>query len=951
MKQSEEGDALRYDVEIDLENKNTSHAQLALLIGEGKRVLEVGPATGYLSRVLRERGCTVVGVEIDPIAAKEAERYCERVIVGNIETLDFEGSFGEERFDVVVYGDVLEHLVDPEQTLRRTAEILAPGGCVVASIPNVTHGSVRLALLSGSFPWTEVGILDRTHLRFFDRRGVEDLFRLAGYEVSDLLRTTTDVFNTELALDEGDFPPHLVDLVRNAPEAKTYQFVVRARPAPPEETAPFHADVDIQDRDGAMAPMWQLEEHVSNLETQNQDQRELIAQKDAMIWERDDVISAGNETIKERTEAVAWLEQHVADIKSELGELQRSHDAVVNSAGFRALHAVRDWIDRKAPWGTRRRSFILTPARAARLWLNDGKRAFFLHLLRPWRWVPRMFERAWPDPEHLSPMQKYTLWLETKVLAPKLMRAAKRRAKRFSYRPKISIIMPVYNAERGWLRSAIASVEGQVYDNWELCMVDDGSTRKQTLEVLREHESATPRIKVKYLKRNAGIAIASNEGLAMATGEFVGFLDHDDELKKNALYEVVKLLNERRDLDYIYSDEDKRELDDALSDPFFKPDWSPDLLMSVNYCNHFSVHRKALLDKIGGFREGFDGSQDHDLVLRATEVTDRIAHIPLPLYTWRKVPGSAAVDIDSKGYAYEAGKRVLLDTLERRGYGGTVEEALVVGRYRARYKILGEPKVTIIIPTRDKVDMLRRCIESVRARTTYQNHEIMVVDNESAEPETLSYLSEEFGGRVLSYPHPFNYARMMNFAVSQVPDADFVLFLNNDTEVIREGWLEALLEHAQRPDVAATGGRLYYGEGQVQHEGIIIGWCGGSAGNVDFAGFDAYGETIRNASAVTGACMMVRRETYLDLGGMEERLGVAFNDVDFCLRAREKGYFIVYTPYAELFHYESSTRGSLHPEEDERFFRERWGNPGDYQDPYYNPNLDIITPFRLRLEL
>jgi GT2 family glycosyltransferase len=561
-----------------------------------------------------------------------------------------------------------------------------------------------------------------------------------------------------------------------------------------------------------------------------------------------------------------------------------------------------------------------------------------------------MFRRALPTAT--TPDERYELWLYLNVLSPKRMRAKRREARRLAYRPTVSIVMPVYNTEPEWLWGAIASVRQQIYPNWQLCIADDASTREDTRALLHECKAMDPRITVTYLEENRGIAGASNAALATARGEFVGFLDHDDELKPNAVLEVVKVLNERRDLDYLYSDEDKKELDGRLTSAFFKPDWSPDLLMSVNYVTHFSVYRKEILDRVGGFRVGYDGSQDYDLVLRVTELTDRIHHIPLPLYSWHKVPGSAAASLDHKGYAYEAGRRALADAIARRGYRGKVEEALVEGRYRVRYEIRGDPKVVIIIPTRDKVDMLMACIESIRRRSTYRNYEIMVVDNQSHEPETLEYL-ESFDGRVFRYPHVFNYARMMNVAAREAGDTDFILFLNNDTEVVSPEWIEAMVEHGQRPEVAMVGARLLFPHGRPQHEGIVIG-LGGVASNVDHGGqhggFFDLGETIRNCSAVTGACMLMRPEVLWDLGGFEERLRVAFNDVDLCLRATEKGYLIVYTPHALLYHDESATRGKLHPEEDDRFFCERWGQPEQLVDPYYNPNLDRRLPFRVHIE-
>ncbi|MGH2711245.1 MAG: glycosyltransferase family 2 protein, partial [Actinomycetota bacterium] len=532
------------------------------------------------------------------------------------------------------------------------------------------------------------------------------------------------------------------------------------------------------------------------------------------------------------------------------------------------------------------------------------------------------------------PQERYEMWLRLDVLAPKAIRRMRREAKRFNYRPEISVVMPVFDPQPAWLRAAIESVRKQAYPRWQLCIADDGSSRQDVKRLLADEARKDSRISLRTLDSNQGISAASNAALELATGEFIGFVDHDDELKPNALYEVVRLLSERRDLDYIYSDEDKKELDGSLTDAFFKPDWSPDFLMSVNYVTHFSVYRAEVLRGVGGFRSEYDGSQDYDLVLRVTESTDNIAHIPLPLYSWRKVPGSAAASLDFKDYAYAAGKKALEATLGRRGYSGSVEHGIVEGRYRARYDIRGEPRVVIVIPTRDRRDLLERCVESIRSASTYSRYEILAVDNDSREPETLEYL-ERFPGSVLRYPGPFNFAAMMNAAAGNAGETDMLLLLNNDTEVIAPDWIEAMLEHGQRPEVAAVGARLLLPGGDPQHEGILVGAGEAAAQNVSLDYF-GLGRTIRNCSAVTAACMMIRQEVFRELGGFEERLAVAFNDVDLCLRAREKGYEIVYTPYALLYHDEGSSRGvgGTQAAEDETFFRERWDG---YRDPYLNP--------------
>jgi GT2 family glycosyltransferase len=659
----------------------------------------------------------------------------------------------------------------------------------------------------------------------------------------------------------------------------------------------------------------------------------------------EDTLTLLEEFVREAPMAAGTARQR--ELETRLAELQAAQERITRSTGYRAVDRVHQSLDRAAPWGTRRRNAILAPARAVRLVERQGWRAFLGRLVKVWRWAPALVRPARPRIDGLSRDERYELWLRTVVLSPRRLRHMRRQAATFGYRPRVSVVLPVFDPEPGWLQAAIESVRSQVYPRWELCIVDDGSSREDVRDVLRSYERRDGRIRVRYHDRNQGISKASNAALELATGEFVGFLDHDDELKPNALYEVVRLLNERRDLDYVYSDEDKKELSGWLTEPFFKPGWSPDFLMSVNYVTHFSVYRAEVLRDVGGFRSEYDGSQDYDLALRVTEATHRIAHIPLPLYSWRKVPGSAASHLDFKDYAYDAGKRALEATLDRRGYEGTVEHGLVEGRYRVRYELRGRPTVRIIIPTRDRIDLLERCIDSIRKASTYDRYELVVIDNGSKERRTREYL-ERFGGRVVPYPGEFNYARMMNVAVSEVGDAEFVLFLNNDTEVIAPEWMEAMMEHGQRPEVAAVGARLLFPNGEPQHEGIIVGIEGAPAKNVvwDYFGM---GKTVRNVSAVTGACMLVRPEVFRNLGGFEERMGVAFNDVDFCLRAREKGYEIVYTPYALLYHNEGSSRGvgGMHGEDDEAVFLSRWA---DHRDPFYSPSFDPDRPFELRLE-
>jgi GT2 family glycosyltransferase len=683
-----------------------------------------------------------------------------------------------------------------------------------------------------------------------------------------------------------------------------------------------------------------------------------LATLSEVVAERDTLIAAVEEAATTREAATVALGERDASLavsQAELASTRREIDELRQRLGYRVLEGTIRSVDKIAPWSTRRRQLVLAGAGAIRVLASEGPGGVAKRLSHVGQWAPRLWQVPLPPSPPLKTVppegqrsinDEYQIWLQRHARTESDQRAERAAFANLAYRPKISIILPVHDPRPEWLRDAIDSVRRQTYPNWELCLVDDGSGR-ETRAGIRRH-ALNRRMRRARLTTNQGIVAASNRALSMATGEFVGFLDHDDELKPNALFEVVRLLNADRTLDFIYSDEDKKEPDGTLVDPFFKPDWSPDLLMTVNYVTHFAVYRKELVERVGRLRPGYDGSQDHDLALRVTEVTDRIGHVPLPLYTWRKVPGSAAASPEAKPWAYQAGTLALKDSLRRRGLEADVRPGLWKGSYRVQHRIPDEPRVEIIIPTRDRLELLQRAIESIEALSTYRNYEILVVDNDSRDPSTLEYLGT-FKGRVLHYPGPFNFARMMNAAAREAR-SEMLLFLNNDTEVITPGWIEALLEYAQQPKVGAVGARLLYPAGHVQHEGIIMGLGGGTAGNVDHGGYFSLGKSVLNATAVTAACMMSRAGVFLEVGGFEERLTVAFNDVDYCLRVGEAGYRIVYTPYAELYHYESASRGTLHPTDDEQFFRDRWGCPGEFRDPYFNPNLDPYRPYRLKID-
>jgi O-antigen biosynthesis protein len=472
------------------------------------------------------------------------------------------------------------------------------------------------------------------------------------------------------------------------------------------------------------------------------------------------------------------------------------------------------------------------------------------------------------------------------------------RAQRHQAGPLISVILPVYQTPEQWLRRCLDSVLEQAYGNWELCIADDASPSLHVRRVLEEYARRDARVRVAWRSSNGHISEASNTALEMAQGDYVGLLDHDDELRPHALLEMVEAISNDPARELLYSDEDKIDAEGRRFDPYFKPDWNPDLLLSQNYVCHFTVIRTTLARGVGGFRTGYEGSQDHDLILRCTERLRpaQIHHVPKVLYHWRAIEGSTALERHAKDYAGAAGVRAVADHLDRLGTGAKAEQ-LQHGHYRVRWPVPDPaPLVSLVVPTRDRLDLLRTCIDSILTRTTYQNIEVVVVDNQSTEPGTLDYLQEIRKQRrvtVLRFDRPFNYSAINNWAVSRCR-GDVIGLVNNDIEVITPGWLEEMVGLAIRPDIGAVGAKLYYPDGSIQHAGVILG-LGGIANHAyvgqppGYPGHGGRALVAQNLSAVTGACLVVRRALYDELHGLDERLVVAFNDVDFCLRLRERG--------------------------------------------------------------
>jgi len=522
----------------------------------------------------------------------------------------------------------------------------------------------------------------------------------------------------------------------------------------------------------------------------------------------------------------------------------------------------------------------------------------------------------------------------------------------FDFKPKISIAVPMYNTNEKFLSELIDSLLNQTYHNWELCLAD--GSEKQNEEFIKYYQK-DGRIKYKFLDANKGISGNTNEAIKMATGEYIGFLDHDDLLAPATLFEIVDVINKNMNVEFIYTDEDKIDMEGNRFDPYFKPDFSPETLECNNYITHFVLVKKELLEKVGTLNSEFDGAQDFDLVLRITEHTKNIIHIPKVLYHWRVHKTSTANVADAKPYAYEAGKKAIEAHLKRTGKKGPVEIGQdVPGIYKINYEVIGNPKVSILIPNRENKELLNACINSILKLTTYENYEIVVIENNSEKQETLKLYNELDGNKkvkILTYPErEFNYSAIINFGVKNT-DGDYILQLNNDTKLISSDWLETFIGYAQNKEIGIVGARLYYEDMSIQHAGIAYG-IGGTAGNLlvnlPYGKHAYFGREVatRNVSAVTGACLFARREIYEEVGYMDEDLPVAFNDVDFCLKAMGKGYRIIYNPYIELIHYESKTRGyENNAKKEERFIREsnkfkqKWSDLLNKPDPYYNVNF------------
>jgi len=722
-----------------------------------------------------------------------------------------------------------------------------------------------------------------------------------------------------------------LDLIAEVNNSHNFIFQQKEQTIQQKDSEIQQKEQAIQQKDNAIRKVQDL---ILQKEQVIQDKEKVIEEKNKETWQKNELIQQTKNFIQQKDDLLRQKESEIETMKSSKFWILRNR--YIKLKYFRPKH------------------FIQLASKALEI-ISAGKFQKF------WWAMKKYVIYGW---DYFKPKKRpktdYEKWIEKNEKLNK--KEIEKEIEGFGYKPKISIITPVYNVDPKWLNKCVESVRNQFYKNWELCLHDDASTKKETIECLEKwKKKGDARIKISFGKENQHISGASNEALKLATGEFVALLDNDDELSPDALYENVKLLNEYPEADFIYSDEDKIKMDGRRVDPFFKPDWSREFFLTTMYTCHLGIYRKSIVDEINGFRKGFEGSQDYDLVLRFIEKVDhkRIFHISKILYHWRKIEGSTAQKTNSKNYAYIAGKKALVDYLERNNISGNVEDGISPGAFRIKRNLKNHPLVSIIIPTKDKIDYLRPCVLSIVKKTDYPNVEIIIIDTGSREKATYDFYDEIKNDekiKIIDYQKSeFNFAEANNWAAQKVK-GKYLLFLNNDTEVINADWLTSMMEYAQLKDVGVVGSKLLFPNNTIQHMGVVIGLRGGAShAGICFPEWQFMGfpflhakDVVRDVSSVTAACLLIRKKIFDKVNGFNEKFKIAFNDTDLCLKVKKLGYKIIYTPYAKLIHHESVSFGRPYDdprrsndlfEKERRIFNSKWKISEDYHDPFYNVNL------------
>ncbi len=881
-----------------------------------KTVLDAGCALGFLVAALRDRGVEAYGIDISEYAISKVREdirpFCK---VGSLTEKLPEGL--PETFDLVVSIEVLEHLY------------AADGNKAIQNICGVTD----TVLFSSSPDDFE----EPTHVNVQQREYWGRLFFQNGFTDDITYRPQYLTSHAVLYRKNTDMARQIEDYERN----------IRMSEHDRQKTETI-LNQAISDK----------ERHIQNLEAMRKAEIENFEQEKTNLLHAEEILKAEmaraeqeyafnlanqKETCEKVNTELAYYKMHYAaaigqreELKRQLADCQNAYNVISNAFLWKITKPLRLILD-----------FLKNHLRkitVLRL-LYKGIRSLF----------KEGFSKTWKKAQYKIANKRAQNTAANMPLFSKEELEAQRR-EIFPKQIKFSIVVPLFNTPEKFLREMIESVLNQTYSNFELCMAD-GSDKdhKYVGLICRQYMKKDKRIRYNKLEKNLGISENTNACLKMAAGDYIGLFDHDDLLHPAALHEVMRAICEEN-ADFIYTDENTfhNSPNDAFC-PHFKPDFAPDTLRANNYICHFTVFKKSLLEKTGVFRSECDGSQDFDMVLRLTEQAKKIVHIPKILYYWRAHKNSVADSVGAKPYVISAAHRALEDHLKRVGLKGEVLDTVVPSMYRIRYEIQGEPLISIIIPNMDHAKTLKNCVESILNKSSYKNYEILIVENNSVEKETFAYYKEIEKLKnieVVSWQGIFNYSAINNFGAGRAK-GEYLLLLNNDTEIISPDWLQEMLMFAQRSDVGAVGAKLYYPDDTIQHAGIGIGLLtlaghmhrGFDRQNPGYMGRLIYAQDL---SAVTAACVMIPRRVWNEIGGLDESFEVAFNDVDMCMRIRKAGYLIVWTPFAELYHYESKSRGAEDtPEKQERFsgevqrFQQRWRKELNQGDPYYNPNFSL----------
>lgn len=875
-------------------------------------VLDAGCAMGYLVAALRDRGVEAYGIDISEYAVSKVREdvrpFCR---VGSL-TEEFPADL-PQRYDLIVSIEVLEHLYAED------------GKKAIANLCRHTDTVLFSSTPDDFTERTHVNVQQREYWArlFFEQGFTDDINYRPKYltAYASLFRKNTDMarqvedYERNIRMTEGENEKSIAALNQAVQDKETHICNLTAQHSAEQNE-------------------WTTRENDLNANIRKLEQD--VQMREKTIAEQEDKLESIAQELAHYTEHYHSAIAQREDLKRQLAEAQNAYNVISNAFFWKITKPARVLADT-----------IKKPLRhiAALRLLNKGIRC--LHE-NGWRYTWEKVKRKIKNQQDFAAVAKKPLFTEREL--------AEQRNHWFDRKIKFSIVVPLFNTPEKFLREMIQSVIDQTYSDWELCMADGSDAQHSDVErICRQYTKKDSRIKYKKLEKNLGISGNTNACLEMATGDYIGLFDHDDLLHPAALYEVMRAICEQ-DADFVYTDENTfhNEPKDAFC-PHYKPDFAPDTLRANNYICHFTVFKKQLLEKTGVFRPECDGSQDYDMVLRLTEKAERMVHVPEILYYWRAHENSVAESVGAKPYVIEAAHKAIRDHLHRMGLQGEVLDTAVPSMYRLKYEIIGQPLISIIVPNKDHIELLERCLHSILKLTSYCNYEIIIVENNSTETETF-----DFYDKIRSDPHisiitwqgEFNYSAINNYGVKHA-EGKYLLLLNNDTEIISCDWIQEMLMYAQRTDVGAVGAKLYYEDDTIQHAGLGIGLLT-LAGHLH-RGFDRrhpgyMGRLIyaQDLSAVTFACVMIPRHVWDEVGGLDESFAVAFNDVDMCMRIRKAGYLIVWTPYAELYHYESKSRGLEDTlEKKKRFegevkrFQERWKAELAAGDPYYNPNLSL----------